>query len=745
MILEEIVLQSAGSLAVAILGLLMVVLQISFCLKKPDFRWFGWSAAISFAGMLYAVGIFFEYNSPAGALNRSAGMLEFTAVILLVHCLFGFTFSYFGLDGRRYHLFAGAFHVLVFIFLWSTDDIVAQSFAARDFIWLNKPYIEPALGPFGPLFEFYAVGSSIFVIVFWLRYKGPDAGYRYPYVVGMLCWILFGFHDALASLGMPSVQYFMEYGYFSFSAVVLWVLFSSYVDASTEDKYRVITEHTNDGILVIQNGKTVFGNPAADILMGKPVGNIGVEALLRDITPQDRAHVLQYFNYLFHCGEAPDSLTVRFMEGKRIEKVFEVRGNSIRYRNKSAILTVLRDVTERIREEEARKENEEKIFRLKKMESLGLLAGGVAHDLNNVLSGIINYPELLLMNLPENSSLRKPLETIKNSGMKAVAIVQDLLTVARGVAIVKEPSNLNAAIQGYLKSPEHKKLLQYHPKVTVRAHLDDNLLNIKGSMVHIGKVVMNLVSNAAEAIKGQGTVVISTENRHLDAPLKGYENVNAGDYVVLVVSDDGPGISPEDLGRIFEPFFTKKAMGRSGTGIGLTLVWNVMQDHDGYINVMSDFNGTTFEVYFPVTREISRELADSQPLEDLFGKGQSVLVIDDVESQRDISCRMLEILKYRTKAVSSGEAAVEYLKTHRVDLLLLDMIMDPGISGRETYERIIGMHPGQKAVIVSGFSETSDVRETQKLGAGRYLKKPILLDALGVAVKEALGEKLRKQ
>jgi CheY-like chemotaxis protein len=258
-------------------------------------------------------------------------------------------------------------------------------------------------------------------------------------------------------------------------------------------------------------------------------------------------------------------------------------------------------------------------------------------------------------------------------------------------------------------------------------------------MVHIGKIVMNLVSNASEAIDGKGTVLISTENRYLDVPLKGYENVNAGDYSVLVVSDDGPGISPDDLNRIFEPFFTKKVMGRSGTGIGLTLVWNVIQDHDGYINVNSDGNGTAFEMYFPVTRELSREQTTSLPIEDLYGKGELVLVVDDVESQRDISCQMLELLKYRATAVSSGEAAVEYLKTNRVDLLVLDMIMDPGIGGHETYRRITKMHPGQKAIIVSGFSETKEVRKTQKLGAGRYLKKPILLEELGQAAKEALG------
>ncbi|MDX2445958.1 MAG: response regulator [Desulfobacterales bacterium] len=127
------------------------------------------------------------------------------------------------------------------------------------------------------------------------------------------------------------------------------------------------------------------------------------------------------------------------------------------------------------------------------------------------------------------------------------------------------------------------------------------------------------------------------------------------------------------------------------------------------------------------------------PIKDLKGKGEKILVVEDVDSQRDISCRMLETLGYKTKGISSGEEAVEFLKENTADLILLDMIMDPGINGRETYERIIKTHPNQKAIIVSGFAETDDVRQTQKLGAGKYIKKPLTLESLGLAVKEEMG------
>ncbi|MDY7034599.1 MAG: ATP-binding protein [Thermodesulfobacteriota bacterium] len=312
--------------------------------------------------------------------------------------------------------------------------------------------------------------------------------------------------------------------------------------------------------------------------------------------------------------------------------------------------------------------------------------------------------------------------------------------MVRGVATTKEPLKLNDLVGDYLNSPEFKKLKQFHPPVTFKTNLDTDLLNISGSDVHIRKVVMNLVSNASESIEGNGNVTISTMNRYVDRSIRGYDNVNIGEYVILSVSDDGSGISSDDLERIFEPFYTKKVMGRSGTGLGLSVVWNIAQDHKGYIDVKSDENGTTFKLYFPITRDEVSGKDLSIPIKDYKGDGETILVVDDVENQRDISCNILNTLGYKTKAVSGGEEVVEYLKDHTIDLILLDMIMDPGINGRETYERVIKLHPKQKAIIVSGFAETEDVKTAQKLGAGKYIKKPFTLEKIGRAVKEGLGK-----
>jgi len=399
---------------------------------------------------------------------------------------------------------------------------------------------------------------------------------------------------------------------------------------------------------------------------------------------------------------------------------------------------IVADLTQVKRAQEALLESEEKLARSKRMEAIGLMAGGVAHDLNNILSGIVSYPELLLMDLPEDSHLRKPIMTMQESGMRAADVVADLLTIARGVATGKEVLKLNTIVTEYLGSAEHLKLERMHLFVNFKTELDPDLLNMSGSPAHIKKILMNLVTNAAEAIEGHGTVTISTTNRYLDEPLKGYEDMRTGEYAVLAASDDGSGISSQDLERIFEPFYTKKMMGRSGTGLGLAVVWNTVQDHKGYINVKSSEKGTVFELYFPVTRGKVAAEGEEVALEDYLGHGEKVLVVDDEERQREIACGMLTRLGYTAEAVSSGEEAIEYVKEHPVDLIVLDMVMPKGINGRETYEQIIKIRPGQKAVIASGYAKTKEVDIAQRLGAGKYIKKPYILKKIGLAVKEEL-------
>ena len=180
-------------------------------------------------------------------------------------------------------------------------------------------------------------------------------------------------------------------------------------------------------------------------------------------------------------------------------------------------------------------------------------------------------------------------------------------------------------------------------------------------------------------------------------------------------------------------------MGRSGTGLGMAVVWGTMKDHEGYIDVQSiEGRGTVFTLYFPVTRDVVSNEKELIAIENYRGAGERILVVDDIAEQRDLASQMLGNLGYDVITVSSGEDAVTFMTNHSVDLVILDMIMEPGIDGLETYNRILELHRGQKAIIVSGFSETDRVKEAKRLGAGAYVKKPYLMQKIGMAIKHEL-------
>ncbi len=381
-----------------------------------------------------------------------------------------------------------------------------------------------------------------------------------------------------------------------------------------------------------------------------------------------------------------------------------------------------------------------KLQRAQKMEALGTLAGGVAHDLNNILTGIVTYPDMLLMQLPEDSPLRRPLSVIKSSGERASAVVQDLLTLARRTMDIKNVVNINDIIKEYVDSPEAKRLLAINPALSIETDLAPDLMNVEGSPVHLMKMIMNLVTNAAEAIVANGTIRISTQNIFLDRPISGYDTVEKGEYIRITIEDNGSGISPDDLPHIFEPFYSKKAMGMSGSGLGMAVVWGTVKDHKGYIDVKSwPDKGTRFDIYLPVSHRRAKDVPEDEDLTELKGS-ESILVVDDIEQQRQVASDILGRLGYRVEVAKSGEEAVELCKKRCFDLVILDMIMDPGMDGLETYQRIIEVCPGQKALITSGYSETDRMRKALRLGVSIYLRKPYSLKQLATAVRRCLDE-----
>jgi len=375
------------------------------------------------------------------------------------------------------------------------------------------------------------------------------------------------------------------------------------------------------------------------------------------------------------------------------------------------------------------------------MEALGLMAGSVAHDLNNILAGIVSFPEIMLMEMDKSNKHRKSIQIIQQAGKRAASVVADLVTIARGgIKTSRSVKNINTVITDYLASIEHKSYTRKHPLVTIELSLGNNLANMYCSEMHIMKVLMNLFGNAMEALGESGSIIITTENVHLAEPLMAYEEIAAGGYIKITVSDNGPGIPVQDLDHIFEPFYPKKVMGRSGTGLGLAIVWSIIHDHDGFIDIESGSDGTSFELFIPSTYE--KELCNNPAISvnALRGRGETILVVDDQKTQCITTRNLLTSIGYSIFMAKSGEEALELYSKNPVDLVILDMILENGMNGRETYEEMLKINPQQKAIVISGFSENKELAKIQELGVSHFIRKPYTLEQLGLAVKQSLQD-----
>jgi PAS domain S-box-containing protein len=787
----NIALTSAGSLAVAVIAFFFFIFQAWIYLKGPAFTWSKWGAMLSLATSIYSVAVFIQFNAPPNKINHLAELFQYSTFIILVHSVYGFTFTYLEMKPFRFHRLAAAFHTALLLILWTSKLVITDSFVHRSFMLLEAPYVEPQLGSLGPFFLLYSSLGSALCLCFWLRKGSREKIGTKEFIFGFLIWTALGIHDALATLGMGTVQFLMEYGFLGFSASIMSITLKKYMELfKIAERRKLALEKANEELEMRVNERTAELKASNTELTAEIEQRKWANGALRESE--------QRFRTVFHTS--PDAVNINRLNGEFVEinegfsvltgyerpdvlgksskdiKIWAVEEDrkrivseldkygyadniESRFRCKNGeikpglisariidlngenhVLTITRDISRWKKVEEDKKKLESQLQRAQKMEAIGTLAGGVAHDLNNILSGIVSYPDLLLMDLPDDSPLIEPLITIQQSGFKAAAIVQDLLTLARRGVSISEIVNLNTIITEHLASPEFEKIKKYHPSLEVQTTLEPNLLSISGSPVHLSKTVMNLVSNAAEAMPDGGTIFLSTENRYLDKPVEGYDEIEEGDYVLLRITDTGIGISPEEKERIFEPFYTKKVMGRSGTGLGMAVVWGTVKDHHGYIDLKSvEGEGTTFTLYYPVTRETLQDDQSAAGDFETSGHGETILIVDDVEEQRNIASLMLNKLGYCAKAVPSGEEAVEYIKNNSADLVVLDMIMDPGIDGLETYKRILEFKPDQKAIIASGFSETWRVKEAQRLGAGAYVKKPYTIEKIGQAVMAELS------
>jgi PAS domain S-box-containing protein len=449
------------------------------------------------------------------------------------------------------------------------------------------------------------------------------------------------------------------------------------------------------------------------------------------------AQAIELTERALHAGESYPPYPVEIYHKQGHPVLLEISEQPYLKDGKLAgVVGVARDITERRKQEEQQQALQERLDRAERMESIGVLAGGVAHDLNNILGPLVAYPEMIMLKLPADSPIRRQLEIMGRSAKEAADVIQDLLALARRGRYEMKPTNLNEVVKAYLESPNFLSLQAVNRQVSVDVRLDRVLPNLMGSSTHLMKALMNLVVNAFDAMPEGGTLTITTTHGTTNAPSSVQMQARDEGYLQLRVRDTGIGIDPRDLPKIFEPYFSNKEMGKSGSGLGLSVVYGITKDHKGYYDVRSALKkGTEFVLSFPASPEYVEVKAEIA--KDCRGQ-ETILVVDDMEEQREIVSDVLCRLEYSVKTAANGHEAVSLLKNDSVDLVILDMIMEADFDGLDAYREILALHPGQKALIVSGFSATDRVGDMQSLGAGAYLRKPYSGQELAEAVRAEL-------
>lgn len=392
------------------------------------------------------------------------------------------------------------------------------------------------------------------------------------------------------------------------------------------------------------------------------------------------------------------------------------------------MVIAFRDMTEKRRVEEER-------LKTSKLESIALLAGGIAHDYNNLLTAIMGNLSLAQMSITDSpAELPSLLNEVENAALRAKGLTHQLLTFAKGGAPVKQTASLVEIIKDsaefVLRGSNTKCAFKFAPD-TSPAEVD---------LGQISQVVQNLVINADQAMPAGGHVTISTENVTISAENKALP-LRPGRYIKISIADDGPGMSPEVQKKVFEPYFTTK---EKGSGLGLTTSFAILRKHDGFMGMESTLGkGTTFNLYLPAAEaEESQTLGKAQPLI-LRGNGK-ILVMDDEESIRNLVKRMLESVGYKVVAVRDGQTALDAYAEHEgrgqpFDAVLLDLTVPGGMGGRECAKLLLGRWPQAKAVVSSGYVNDPVMERYKKFGFAGMVTKPYTLGELTYALKRILG------
>lgn len=400
---------------------------------------------------------------------------------------------------------------------------------------------------------------------------------------------------------------------------------------------------------------------------------------------------------------------------------------------------VVMDITGRVREKEERAKLEAQLQQAQKMESIGRLAGGVAHDFNNALGPVLGYAELLLAELAPGDPRHEELEQIRQAGIRARDLTRQLLAFGRKQVLTLVPVDLRGVLSGF------EKLLRrtVREDIHIEMRLPDTLGMILADVGQIEQVLMNLVINAQDAMPEGGVLSLTLADVVLDEEYAGgHPEVAAGRYVELTVSDTGTGMDQETLRSIFEPFFTTKESGK-GTGLGLSMVYGIVKQHGGGIWVYSEPSlGTRFKIYLPRNGESTdHRVISATPIPEMPCGSETVLVAEDNQHLLKMTVELLERQGYRVIARDSAQACLDLVRAYKgpIDLLLTDVIM-PTMNGRELYERLATLRPGLKVLYMSGYTDDMIARQGIMHNGVEFIQKPFTVSALTQKVRELLDK-----
>ncbi len=495
----------------------------------------------------------------------------------------------------------------------------------------------------------------------------------------------------------------------------------------SEEKYRLLVENANDAIFIAQDQVVKFPNPKTLEMIGYSAEELVKIPFMNLIHPEDRDMVLDRYVKRLKGKELPSTYSFRIKRRDDEELWVEISTVLITWEGRPATLNFLRDVT-------PQKKMEAQFQQALKMEAIGTLAGGLAHNINNLLMAILGNASVMLLDVDLKHPHYRNLKSIEKQVQNGSKLTRQLLGYAREGRYEIKPINLNRLVKETADTFGTTR-----KDIIVHQDFAENLYGIEVDQGQIEQVLLNLYVNAADAMPGGGDLFFKTMNA-TNKDMRGKPYVpKSGNYVLLTVRDTGLGMDKKTMDRIFDPFFTTKGLAQ-GTGLGLASAYGIVKGHGGYIDVFSGKGkGTTFEIYLPAT---NKEVEEEKELSGEFLEGRdTVLLVDDEELVLDAGEQMLRRLGYEVLVAGSGQEALTlYEKNHdKIDMVLLDMVI-PGMRGGETYDRMREIDPTVKVLLSSGYSIDGEATEILERGCDGFIQKPFDLIALSQEIRELLDK-----